>query len=230
MELAAGYPLRRSERARRITVKVAATGQVEVVAPARASRREIERFVRSEQGWIDRALRRLEPQLRVVRARRLVHGGELPYLGVPHVLRFSGRPTARPRVSRGGAAISVVGPPAGEAERRALLERWFRRQARDHFERLIEDRANAHGLRPGRLQIRDQSTRWGSCSPLGDICLNWRLMLAPQEVGLYVVEHELAHIDVPDHSRRFWSLLGRRMPGYGAPRRWLGRNGATLRF
>jgi predicted metal-dependent hydrolase len=230
MELVAGYPLRRSGRARRITVKVPATGEVEVVAPLRASQREIERFVRSEQDWIDRALRRLEPQLRTVRARRLVHGGQLPYLGVPYTLSFGGRPAARPRVSRGRSAITVVGAPHEEADRRALLERWFRREARAHFEELIEERAHAHGLSPGRLQIRDQATRWGSCSPSGDICLNWRLMLAPEEVGLYVVEHELAHIDVPNHSRRFWSLLASRMPGYEAPRRWLRRNGATLRF
>jgi predicted metal-dependent hydrolase len=230
MEQIAGYPLRRSGRARRITVKVASTGEVEVVAPIRAPRREVERFVRSEQDWIDRALRRLEPQLRTVRARRLVHGGQLPYLGEAHTLSFSGRQSARPRVSRGSGRIAVVGARQAEGERRALLERWFRREARAHFEALIDERAFAHGLRPGRLQIRDQATRWGSCSPSGDICLNWRLMLAPEEVGLYVVEHELAHIDVPNHSRRFWSLLAARMPGYEAPRRWLRRNGATLRF
>lgn len=211
-------------------MQVSAQGEVEVVAPRRASRREVERFVRAEQGWIDRALRRLEPQLAEVRARRLVDGGELPYLGQPHRLRFGGRPSARPRIARGASRIAVVGAPAGEPERRALLERWFRREARTHLQALVAERSREHGLRPGRLQIRDQRTRWGSCSPAGDISLNWRLILAPEPVGLYVVEHELAHMVVADHSSDFWSLLAEWMPTYEAARRWLRRNGATLRF
>jgi predicted metal-dependent hydrolase len=59
---------------------------------------------------------------------------------------------------------------------------------------------------------------------------NWRLLLAPEEVLDYVVEHELAHLEVPDHSPRFWRLLARRLPSYGESRQWLRRHGASLRF
>jgi predicted metal-dependent hydrolase len=80
------------------------------------------------------------------------------------------------------------------------------------------------------LQIRGQSTRWASCSSSGAMSFNWRLLLAPAEVLDYVVEHEVAHLDVPDHSERFWSLLAERWPRYREHETWLRRHGHALRF
>lgn len=201
-----------------------------MVAPTRCPPAEVERFVERERGWITAALDRIEPQLEVVRRRRLADGGLLPYLGHERRLRFVGAARPRPRVELGAEEIVVRGAGQAEAERRALLERWYRGRARPHFEGLISEAARRHHLRPGRLSIRDQRTRWGSCSPAGDISLNWRLLLAPHAVGAYVVEHELAHLELSDHSPGFWALLRERMPGYEHPRRWLSEHGGTLRF
>ena len=86
------------------------------------------------------------------------------------------------------------------------------------------------GTRYTRLSIRGQRTRWASCSSSGAMSFNWRLLLAPEEVVDYVVEHEVAHLEVLDHSQRFWRLVGKRCPRYREHERWLRRHGPALRF
>jgi predicted metal-dependent hydrolase len=80
------------------------------------------------------------------------------------------------------------------------------------------------------LQIRGQRTRWASCSSTGAMSFNWRLLLAPAEILDYVVEHEVTHLEIHDHSHRFWSLLGGRCPDYRRHEAWLKRHGQSLRL
>ena len=116
--------------------------------------------------------------------------------------------------------------PAGDA--RPALERFYRRAARAEIAARL-DRASALAGSPYRdLSIRAQSTRWASCSPSGRMSFNWRLLLAPESVLEYVVWHEVCHLEILDHSPRFWALLARRWPGYREDRAWLRRHGATL--
>ena len=93
---------------------------------------------------------------------------------------------------------------------------------------LVEDEAPALGVTPARIQIRDQRSRWGSCSTRGTLSFNWRLVLAPFEVLDYVVVHELCHLREPNHSRRFWSLVEKRRPDWRAQRDWLHEHGPEL--
>jgi predicted metal-dependent hydrolase len=93
---------------------------------------------------------------------------------------------------------------------------------------LVEEEAPELGVRPVRIQIRDQRSRWGSCSTRGTLSFNWRLVLAPFEVLDYVVVHELCHLREPNHSRRFWSLVENRRPGWRAQRDWLHEHGPEL--
>jgi predicted metal-dependent hydrolase len=128
-------------------------------------------------------------------------------------------------VHRRGDVLLV---PAGEAEARAAIERWYRRQARLEIAPRLDAAAAAVGKSYTKLTIRDQRTRWGSCSSTGAMSFNWRLLLAPEIVLEYVVRHEAAHLAVMDHSPRFWAVMARLMPGYQQPRRWLRDHGATL--
>ena len=79
-----------------------------------------------------------------------------------------------------------------------------------------------------KLTIRGQRTRWASCSPDRAMSFNWRLLLGPEPVLDYVVWHEVCHLEVMDHSPRFWALLASRCPDYRAQKAWLRRHGATL--
>ena len=86
------------------------------------------------------------------------------------------------------------------------------------------------GVTYGRLAIRDQKTRWGSCSRAGNLNFNWRLVLAPPAVLDYVVVHELAHRVELNHSVRFWRVVARYCPTMDEHRAWLRTHGATLHF
>jgi predicted metal-dependent hydrolase len=119
--------------------------------------------------------------------------------------------------------------PGGPAEeRRAALERWFRRAARNEIAPRLDAACAAVGTTYSGLTIRSQKTRWASCSRTGAMSFNWRLLLAPEPVLDYVVWHEVCHLEVMDHSPRFWSLLAGRCPDYRHHSGWLRRNGAAL--
>jgi predicted metal-dependent hydrolase len=103
-----------------------------------------------------------------------------------------------------------------------------RRAVRELVTMVADEEAPALGVAYRRIEVRDQRTRWGSCSPGGTLSFNWRLVLAPLEVLDYVVVHELCHLREPNHSRSFWSLVESRRPGWREQRAWLREHGAEL--
>ncbi|MEA2470970.1 MAG: hypothetical protein QOE38_1969 [Thermoleophilaceae bacterium] len=223
------YPIRRSDRARRARINVSAEG-VEVVVPRRMALRQVVPFVEEKRPWIERTLRRIR-EAEEAAAVRLVHGGSVPYLGRSLELRVRVEPArVRSHVALRGDALRVaVGEPGADAVR-AALEAWYRRRARVEVEPRLDAACRRAGTRYTRLSIRQQRTRWASCSSTGAMSFNWRLLLAPPEILDYVVEHEVAHLEVLDHSPRFWRLLGSRSPTYREHERWLRRNGPALRL
>jgi predicted metal-dependent hydrolase len=222
------YRIRRSDRARHARILVGGDG-VEVVVPRRFPMREVEPFVQEKRRWIERTLRRLRESEAVLPPARLEDGGELPYLGERLALRVRLEPERRrPHVARrDGLVTAAVARPVAL---RDALERWYRRQARAEVSARLDAAVAAAGVRYESLQIRGQQTRWASCSSGGAMSFNWRLLLAPAEILDYVVEHEVAHIEVHDHSDRFWSLLASRCPGWREHEGWLRRHGHALRL
>jgi len=103
-----------------------------------------------------------------------------------------------------------------------------RREARTAITEVAEAEAVRLGVSYAGIQIRDQRTRWGSCSPRGTLTFNWRLVLAPHAVLDYVVVHELCHLREANHGPGFWRLVEQARPGYEVPRAWLRRHGHEL--
>jgi predicted metal-dependent hydrolase len=211
------YAVRRSTRARRVRVTVDRAGTVEVVLPQRMPMRAAEEAVRELQPWIERRLAEAGRQRAAVRAR----GDTVPYLGT--ILTVRPEP-GRTRVLRRGDLLLV---PAG-AEHHAAVERWYRRMARNEIGVRLDRACAIAGLSYTRLTIRDQRTRWGSCSRAGAMSFNWRLLLAPEAVLDYVIWHEVCHLAFMDHSPRFWGLVARYCPEHREHATWLKRNAGTL--
>ena len=113
-------------------------------------------------------------------------------------------------------------------ERRGISELEGRRAARELVQMLVDEEAVELGVQAGRISIRDQRTRWGSCSPNGNLSFNWRLVLAPFEVLDYVVVHEVCHLREANHSRRFWGLVEIRRPEWREQKAWLDEHGPEL--
>jgi predicted metal-dependent hydrolase len=131
-------------------------------------------------------------------------------------------------VARRGTELRVALGP--ETPLREALESWYRRRARDEVAPRLDAAVERVGRSYERLQIRSQRSRWASCSTSGTMSFNWRLLLAPAEILDYVVEHEVAHLDVQDHSERFWRLLATRWPDWREHEHWLRRHGHALRL
>jgi hypothetical protein len=111
---------------------------------------------------------------------------------------------------------------------RGISETEARRAVRELVAMLIDEEAPELGVAPKRIQIRDQRSRWGSCSTTGTLSFNWRLVLAPFDVLDYVVVHELCHMREPNHSGKFWQLVEARRPNWRAQRDWLDEHGGEL--
>jgi hypothetical protein len=211
------YQVRRSDRARRVRVTVDLARGVEVVLPRRAPEREAAAAIREFRPWIERRMAELSDARAIVAAR----GETVPYLGQTLSLSVQ---AGRTRVTRRGDLLLV---PVGDA-RMPALERWYRRAARSEIEPRLKRACALAGTSYSGLTIRGQRTRWASCSRSGSMSFNWRLLLAPEAVLDYVVWHEVCHLEVMDHSPRFWRLVASRSPGYREHVRWLRTNGPTL--
>ena len=120
------------------------------------------------------------------------------------------------RVNTLGLALAGLGEAEG------------RRRAREAVTEVAETEAPRLGVSFAAIQIRDQRTRWGSCSPRGTLTFNWRLTLAPYAVLDYVVVHELCHLHEANHGAGFWRLVEQARPDYRVPRAWLRRHGHEL--
>jgi predicted metal-dependent hydrolase len=212
----------RNARARRYILRVLADGRVRVTIPRYGSRREAEAFLRTRLAWI--ADRRRELQASRV-DRRWRPGTLVWWRGVlePVVVFETDTPET---VAVGCADVQVVAAPADDY--RGVLERAMRRIASVELPRELLELARRHDLTVQGVTIRNQRSRWGSCSRDGRIALNWRLLQMPEPVRQYVLLHELMHLREHNHSERFWALVEAVCPWHLDARRWLRHEGLTL--
>jgi predicted metal-dependent hydrolase len=203
---------------------------VEVVLPRRMAMRHAEAFVAEKRPWIERTLRQYRVAEESLPPVRLEDGGEVPFLGLTLPIRVNVESErTRPGVSRRGGKLHVGVAEEGQEAIRDALIRWYRRQARIEVAERLDWATLRAGTTYAKLQIRDPASRWASCSSTGAMSFSWRLLLAPEPVLAYVVEHEVAHLDVMDHSKRFWNVVESRCPDYREHERWLRSYGPGLR-
>ncbi len=210
--------VRRSPRARRLILRISVQGDgVEVVAPRRASEREIARFIERNRSWIDHRL--------ATRPARVpfAPGATIPVRGVPHGIELGSSLRGAIRCEDG----RLVVPSMPEHLPRRVTD-YLKRQAREALLASIGPRAAALGVTASSVTLRDTTSRWGSCSAKGALSFSWRLILAPPDILDYVAAHEVAHLRHMNHGREFWNLCARLAPQTGEARTWLKRNGASL--
>lgn len=226
------YSLRESPRARRLRLLIRPEGGLEVVVPRRTTRAHIEEVLREKAGWIDTTLARLTREAAALPAPApLAHGQMLPFAG--RELRLAlllAAPGKRSHTRLTGETLALTVADGRQETIRAALEAWYRAQAHEVFAARIAHCNAAYGFTFGRVSIKEQKSRWGSCSRAGNLNFNWRLLLAPPPVLDYVVYHELAHLKELNHSPRFWRLVARACPDYETHRAWLRHFGRTLRL
>lgn len=212
------YRVKVHPRARRIRLRVLRDASIEVVAPPGATRRVIGDFVEANRGWIERTRARVDAGRR--------HGpvsgpfpSELALRSLAQTAAVDYVDADRP-MFRWDATDLVVGLSEREPEvAQSALVAALKERADDRLAPRFRAFAEQHGLAHGRLTWRNQKSRWGSCSANGNISLNIRLMFLPPALVDYVFVHELAHLEYPDHSPRFWRAVERMLPGASRRRR-----------
>jgi predicted metal-dependent hydrolase len=218
------YPVRvrRHGQARRYTLRIhAASREVVLTMPPRGSVRQAREFAQKNGAWIATRLRRLPD------VAPFAHGTLLPLRGVSH--RIEHRKGARGTVwteTGGGMPLLCVAGSSPHLARR--IRDYLKREARHDLEAASRKAAQALGVGIKRVSVRDQSSRWGSCSSSGVLSYSWRLILAPPFVLDYLAAHEVAHLLEMNHSRRFWRLVEKVCPDMGRAKAWLDAHGADL--
>jgi predicted metal-dependent hydrolase len=218
------YPveLRRHARATRYTLRVQATNRaIMLTMPMRGSVREAKAFAERNGGWIAARLKRL-PQ-----AIPFADGLALPLRGVPH--RIVHRPGARGTVwSETGSDMPLLIVAGDRAYLARRVRDFLKREAKRDLDAASRRYAAQLGVAIKRISIRDQSSRWGSCTAAGVLSYSWRLILAPPDVLEYLAAHEVAHLVEMNHSRRFWRVVERICPDWEHAKAWLNTQGTAL--
>jgi predicted metal-dependent hydrolase len=215
--------LQRHRQARRYTLRVqSATREVVLTMPPRGSIRDARAFAQKHGAWIAARLMGL-PAPAPFR-----HGTVVPLRGEPH--RIEHRPNERGTVwielgDDGSRALCVAGEAPHIGRR---LRDHLKREAKRELEASSRRAADALGVKIKRVSIRDQSSRWGSCSTTGVLSYSWRLILAPPFVLEYLAAHEVAHLVEMNHSRAFWRVVARIYPNMARAKTWLDAHGADL--
>ncbi len=210
----------RNGRARRYILRVLPDASVRVTIPRHGSRREAEAFVRTRTRWIADRRQEIETSRRDTRWRA---GQSVWWRGIRHIVEVTARGE---RVAiRCGELHDEA--PAGD-DYRPVLEPLMRACAAIELPRRLRELAACHGLTVRRVTVRNQRSRWGSCSRDGDIALNWRLLQMPVAVCDYVLLHELMHLREANHSPRFWAHVAAVCPDYASARAWLRAEGLAL--
>ncbi len=212
----------RNGRARRYILRVLPDARVRVTIPRYGSRREAEAFLRTRLTWIaDR-----QSELRdSPRPSRWQPGTAVLWRGASVSLSVDEHTAAGVVTVR--CAELAVRAEAGD-DYRPALERAMRRVAAQELPVHLLALAARHGLVVAGVSVRNQRSRWGSCSRSGRIALNWRLLQMPETVREYVLLHELMHLREQNHSPRFWALVAAVCPTYQESRAWLKREGLAL--
>jgi predicted metal-dependent hydrolase len=215
--------LRRHRLARRYTLRIAATTrEVILTIPPRGTLKEAREFAQKHGGWIAARLGRLPEAI------HFADGICVPLRGVPH--RIAHRPGSRGTVwveaSGADEPLLCVAGQVPHVDRR--IGDFLRREAKRDLETASLHFANALGVTVKRVAVRDQASRWGSCSSTGVLSYSWRLVLAPPFVLNYLAAHEVAHLAEMNHSARFWRLVQRLCPDHQRAKVWLDVHGSDL--
>ena len=224
--ISAPVEVRRHPTARRLTLRVSRTEHAVILTMPRSSDlAEADRFLLRNRDWVCERLERVPEPV------PFEAGATFPLRGVPHEIAFE--PAQRGKgvieiVARAGRRTPVVIVRGNPEHAPRRLRDWLVAEASRDLQTAVARYARTINVKPLRITLRDQKTRWGSCSSSGQLSFSWRLLMAPPVVLDYVAAHEVAHLVHMNHGARFWKLVDRIMPRASEAKAWLRIHGMDL--
>lgn len=226
------YEERRNLRYRRITLSIL-DDRVRVTAPNNVSPKQIQDLIKEKQDWILKHwLTMLDKQKCPI---RYSDGEYFLYRGTSVRLKIVRYPLKRIRVFLEGQVLVVNLPQSlsdqeCELNVKAALKTWYKEQARRVLQDKLDKQAKEMQVVFKTFRLKEQKTRWGSCSSKGNLNLNWRIIMAPDAGIDYIIIHELAHLTYLNHSKQFWQRVAEFMPEYAEWKLWFKNHGQELRL
>ena len=214
----------RNPRARRYVLRLRPDGSARVTIPRGGSATEARRFAARNQEWLERQLQRLAA--RPNRPKEWLIGTEILFRG--ELVKVEAGMNGEHGMIRFDSEVIEVADPA--ADLRPAIERHLWRLAAKELPPRVLEYAALHQLPVRRITVRNQRSRWGSCSRRGTISVNWRLIQTPAFVQDYIFLHELCHLREMNHSDRFWREVERVCPNYEMAEQWLKQHSSLLRL
>ena len=211
------WRLRRVAGAQGCRVSIGSDG-VRVTLNKREPLRTATDLLQAQAEWVIAHLDAAAQRLDRTRVAAGLSPGQILLEGKPTTLVVRDLKVSRASVRREGTTLTAI-CPADQAA--FVFERWLRHEAKRVLATRSAALAHVATGRAKRIAVRDQRTRWGSCSTSGTVSFNWRLLMAPPATLDYVVIHELVHLDVPNHSQAFWRQVKAACPETDRHRRWL---------
>jgi predicted metal-dependent hydrolase len=212
----------RNPKARRYVLRLRPDGTARVTIPRGGSAAEARRFAERNKDWFERQLQRQAAQPK--RPAEWLAGAEILFRGEPvRIQRGVNGESGSIRFA--SEAVSV---PQEASDLRPAIERHLWNLAAKELPPRVSEFAALHQLPARRVTVRNQRSRWGSCSRRGTISLNWRLIQTPAFVRDYIILHELCHLKEMNHSRRFWREVERVCPDYQIAEHWLKQHSGLL--
>lgn len=224
------YELIRSKR-KTISISFDKNANVVVKAPGWVSKKQIDAFVEEKEEWITATrIRLLNAKEREQKERLALNSGDvLTLLGDELTLTVIREERKTGRIKQIQNRLLLWIPYDADYEfRRLLVEKWYRKMASELLPQKAERFAKTLGVHYEGISVKDQKSRWGSCSSKGNMNFNFRILMAPKEVCDYVIWHELCHLVHMNHSEEFWNLVGSVCPRYKSCKKWLKENSARL--
>jgi predicted metal-dependent hydrolase len=226
------YTLKNSHRRKTLSISVDQHG-VSVISPSEVAQETIELTLHKKAPWIIKQLTDFDEMNTKTKKRAFLSGEKLMYLGRNYRLKVIKTNCTEPtfRFYQGGFAAELP-MECKEEEHRELIYplyiEWIKNRAKVFAAERIKRFSIKLQKEPNKIMIKDQEQRWGSCTPAGNILLNWRIFLAPVSIIDYVLAHELVHLKHMNHSKEYWETLRMLLPDYDQRKEWLRINGGTL--
>lgn len=223
------YIVIRRSRRRTASLQVSPDNKVSIIVPDNLTPQKIAEIVERKRGWVISKIQSNEAVQYPARPKEFVSGESFTYLGRNYRLKLvQGKPM--PVEFKNGRFYVKVDKRSNSIEDdvRATLTSWYKKHAISKFKQRTALYADRVGVDYRTIGIKDYKSQWGSCTKVGDLHFNWRVIIAPISIVDYVVVHELCHRRHHDHSPAFWKLLGRILPDYRDRKEWLRVNGPEL--
>jgi len=228
------YTLTESKQARRIRLTIDLNG-FRVVKPHSAKMSDVDRALEAKGSWIYKHYMEFQTKKAGERKREWESGEKVLYKGKECEIRIFEHEDRRTVINFNGTRFEIfVNKDLGADERKVLMENvfryWYKKEAGVYIKNRLDYFCIITGLTYNIMRIKEQKTRWGSCSKKGNLNFNWKLIMSPEWVIDYIVVHEVCHLRYLNHSREFWDMVVLYMPGYKKARKWLKENGPGLKL